>query len=59
MAKLQTTHSQVQQKFEEGLHVIRRSDRYWAGLSPDLVIEQALMRPIKTSGGLTRGKGME
>ena len=38
-------------------HTIRRSDRFWAGLSTDLVIEQVLMRSIKTSGGLTRGKG--
>ena len=41
-----------------GLHVIRRSDRFWAGLSPDLVIEQVLMRSLKTSRGLTRGRGM-
>ena len=37
---------------------MRRSDRLWAGLSPDLVIEQVLMRSIKTVGGLTRGRGM-
>ncbi|CAH3177828.1 unnamed protein product [Porites lobata] len=34
-----------------------RSDRLWAGLSTDLVIEQVLMRSLKTSGGLTRGRG--
>ena len=38
--------------------VIRRSDCYWAGLSSDLVIEQVLMRSMKTNGGLTRGRGM-
>ena len=37
---------------------MRRSDRNWAGLSSDLVIEQVLMRSMKTSGGLTRGRGM-
>ena len=42
----------------EGHHVVRRSDRFWAGLSPDLIIEQVLMRSIKTHDGLTRGKGM-
>ena len=36
----------------------RRSDRFWGGLSTDLVIEQVLMRSLKTSGGLTRGRGM-
>ena len=41
-----------------GLHVVRRSDRFWAGLSPDLVIQQALMHSLKTSGILTRGRGM-
>ena len=30
----------------------------WAGLSSDLIIEQVLMRSMKTSGGLTRGRGM-
>ena len=37
-------------------HEIRRSDRYWAGLSSDLVIEQVLMRSVKTTGGLTCGR---
>ena len=37
---------------------VRRSDRLWAGLSVDLAIEQVLMRSMKTSGGLTRGRGM-
>ena len=41
----------------EGYDVVRRNDRFWAGLSTDL-IEQVLMRSIKTHGGLTRGKGM-
>jgi len=41
------------------LFVIRRSDRLWAGLPSDLVIEQVLMRSLKTNGGLTRGRGME
>ena len=40
---------------DQGLHVVRRSDRFWAGLSHDLVIEQVLTRSMKTSGGLIRG----
>lgn len=39
--------------------MIQRSDRFWAGLPSDLVIEQALMWTIKSTGGLTRGRGME
>ena len=30
----------VYKSFMSGLHVVRRSDRLWAGLSTDLVIEQ-------------------
>ena len=29
---------------------IRRADNYWAAISPDLVIEQTLMRSMKTIG---------
>ena len=57
MFELETTHPDVHRHFLQGHHVIRRSDRYWAGLSSDLVIEQVLMRGLKTSGGLTRGRG--
>ena len=41
-----------------GYQVIRRSDKYWGGLWADLVIEQVLMRTIKSRGGLTSGRGM-
>ena len=58
MSQLEEQHPDIYQQFQEGLHVVRRSDRLWAGLSTDLVIEQVLMRSMKTSGGLTRGRGM-
>ena len=58
MKRLPDTHPEVHQHFMEGKHSVRRSDRVWAGLSTDLVIEQELMRSIKTNGGLTRGTGM-
>ena len=38
----------------QGYHVVRGSDRFWAGLSTDQIIEQVLMRSIKTHVGLTR-----
>ena len=47
------------QLFNSGLFVVRRSDRFWAGLPSDFVIEQVLMRTVKTTGGLTRGRGLE
>ena len=58
MNKLSETHQDVYELFMRGFHPIRRSDREWAGLSTDLVIEQELMRSVKTSGGLTRGSRM-
>ena len=58
MVTLESDNPAVFQKFVNGFHVIRRSDRYWAGLGSDLVIEQTLMRSLKSTVGLTRGGGM-
>ena len=59
MKNLKVEHSDVYEAFASGYHVVRRSDRYWASLSTDLIIEQVLMRiSLKTTGGLTRGSGM-
>jgi hypothetical protein len=58
MLDLPQTYPWLQEKLStEGFHVIRRTDRFWAGLWPDLIIEQVLMRSLKSRGGLTRGKG--
>ena len=58
MSQIPVTNPGLHIHFMNGLHVIRRSDRFWTGLSPDLVIEEVLMRNLKTSGGLARGRGM-
>ncbi|CAB3998646.1 Hypothetical predicted protein [Paramuricea clavata] len=58
MTRLEKDNLSVFRKFMNGLHVIRRSDQYWAGLGCNLVIEQALIRSLKIAGGLTRGSGM-
>ena len=58
MNQLPNRHPELSLTFEQGSHVIRRSNQFWAGLSSDLVIEQILMRSLNTSGGLTRGTGM-
>ena len=58
MRKLTSTHPWLHQKFVEGYHTVRRSERLWAGLWTDIVIEQVLMRSLKSRGGLTRGRGM-
>ena len=48
LCQLRDNNPRVYEAFKKGHHVIRRSDRYWAGLSTDLVIEQVLMRSVKT-----------
>jgi len=58
MHELPTDHPSVYQYFEQGHHAERRSSRYWTGLWTDLVIEQVMMRSIKSRGRLTRGRAM-
>ena len=43
---------------EHGYHSVWRTSKSWAGLWTDLVIEQTMMRSVKSMGGLTRGHGM-
>ena len=59
MSNLEEEHPDIHESFIRGMHVVRRSERFWAGLSTDLIIEQVLMRSLKTSGGLTRGTGFK
>lgn len=59
MLELETNYPWVSTNFaKHGYHTVRRSDRYWAGLWSDLIIEQVLMRALKSRGGLTRGRGV-
>ena len=59
MLELSSTYPDLHVKFvEEGYHTVRRSDRFSGGLWTDLVIEQVMMRSLKSRGGLTRGRGM-
>ena len=58
MLELENRHPDVYLKFVNGRHVVRRSNKFWAGLSSDLVIEQTLMRSLKTSVSLTHGSRM-
>lgn len=43
---------------QEDCHVVRRNDKFWSGTPLDMIIEQELMRRMKTSGGLTHGRGI-
>ncbi len=58
MESLPKYHPEVYPYFQAGLHVGIWSNRYWAGLSQDLLIEQVLMRSMQTTGGQIRGCGM-
>jgi len=53
MCSLLTDHPWLYDVFvKNGFNSVRRSERYWSGLSADLVIEQT-MRTIKGRSGLT------
>jgi len=59
MSDLSSSHPWLYDQFvQHGFHTVRRSDRFWAGLWTDLVIEQTLMKALKSRGGLTHGSGM-
>ena len=57
MLRLPKTQPGVQRMCQNGFHTIRRSDKFWHELFSDLVIEQALMRRVKTR--LPRGCGTD
>lgn len=59
MQDLQTNHPDVYEAFSKGLFPVRRTEGVWAGIPTDLFIEQVLMAGIKSSGGLTHGRGFE
>lgn len=40
----------------DGYFTIRRTCKFWSGVWSDMTIEQVLMRAMKTTGGLTRGR---
>lgn len=43
---------------DKGYFTINQTASCWAGVWSDMTIEQTLMRSIKSSGGLTRGRGI-
>ena len=57
--ELYTNYTWVYDNFvNSGYHTVRRSDRFWAGLWTDLIIEQVMMRSHKSRGGLSGGRGV-
>ncbi|KAK3931380.1 Glucans biosynthesis protein D [Frankliniella fusca] len=48
---------EYQKLVEQGYFAVFRSNKEFAGLWMDLVIEQCLMRTLKVHGGMTQGRG--
>ncbi|CAH0556725.1 unnamed protein product [Brassicogethes aeneus] len=47
---------EVYEKFSKGFFTVRRSDKLSCGTSTDMVIEQSMMKAMKTDGGIARGR---
>ena len=59
MVRLKTDSPWVYKRFtDHGLHIVCRSNRFWAGLWTNLIIEQMMMRFLKSQGGLTCDRGV-
>ena len=58
MQELPHKNPEIYQSFIDGYKVVRRYEKFWAGIGTGLMIEQELMRYLKTTGGLTYGRGM-
>ena len=59
MRDLPSNYPDIYKKFtDDQCHTVRKSDRFWAGLWTNVVIEQSMMLVLKSWGGLTRGHGM-
>ena len=58
MRKRPSTHPWLNQEFVEEYHTVRRTERQWARLWTDIVIEQVQIMSLKSRGGLTRARGM-
>lgn len=59
MEELETECPWLYQRFShKDFHCVRGIDKFWTGLWTDLIIEQTMMRSLKSLGGLTRGQGI-
>ena len=60
MLSLKDSNPKAYTLFNDGFFFVRRSDKYWAGLPSDLIIEQVLMASLKDyRSGLTHGRGLD
>ena len=59
MEELPERHPWLYEKFLEGKHAVTRTGNDWTSVPTDMTIEETLMRTVKSSGGLTRGRGFD
>lgn len=59
LVDLRYSNADVYDQFLKGQFIAHRTIKRWGGLSPDLIIEQVLMKTIKSNSGLTRRRGMD
>lgn len=60
MAKLkETKDQQTFENFKNGLFTVKRIDKFNSGTWPDMIIEQTLMKSMKSGGGISRGRGTQ
>ncbi|GBO36429.1 hypothetical protein AVEN_70317-1 [Araneus ventricosus] len=43
---------------KDGYFTVRLTDKFWSGIRSNQTIEQTLMKTMKSSGELTRGRGI-
>lgn len=60
MRKLQSCMSEYEfdRITEQSFFTVRRTEKFWSGVWTDMLIEQSLMRLIKSRCGLTQGRGL-
>ena len=56
MNKLSIPNPDLSQMFMSGHYAVRRSDLFWGAVSTNLFTEQEMMRSVKKTGVLTRGR---
>lgn len=56
--KSKLTQRDIELFTKKGMFTVRRSGKFWSGTWTDMCIEQCLMRPMKSVGGLTHGRGI-
>ena len=58
LQKMTKLHPSIPNKLQRRLFVVRGTNTFWSGVSPNLFIEQTLIASFLGSSGLTRGRSL-